>query len=316
MTRAYATFPNNGIKMKPIWVSKVLDANGSVLYRQSPQGTRLFSPQVAFIMDQMLGRVLTPTPLPGIGPGAYATGTQLQIGRPAAGKTGTNNGEKDAWFIGYEPQMVVGVWEGNKLGEINQPATPNGIAYGATAAGPIWKQIMEQVNQSEKIPVQNFTPPSGVVQVNNLSITSGQLAGGLTPKADVANGVWFIQGTQPTSVGHSWVQLKVTASNPKVLWQPGCGPAVSKVFLVPETNWHKGEPVPYDAAFWPPTKTCHPRATSSSISTPPSSSSSPGTSTSPSSTSPSGPTPPGQSSTVPPTPPSVPGSPGSGQSAG
>ena len=311
MTRAYAAFPNNGVIMKPIWVHKVVDANGSVVYQQSPQGKRIFSPQVAFIMDQMLARVLDPNPLPGIGPQSYTTGANLGIGRPAAGKTGTNNQEKDAWFIGYEPQMVVGVWEGNKLGEIAQPATPNGLAYGDIAAGPIWQQIMEQVNRAENMPVKNFNPPSGVVQVNHISITSGQLAGPLTPQADITNGIWFIKGTQPTTVGHSWVQLKVLASNHNVLWKPGCGPAVQKVFLVPESNWHPPAPLPYDHIYWPPTATCTPSAQySPSVSSSSSNSGSPSPSSSPS-------TSPSQSSpALPPSTTPVPPSSGSSPSPG
>lgn len=309
MTHAYASFANNGVIMKPMWVTKVVDANGSVVYHQSPQGKRIFSKQVAFIMDQMMQRVLDPNPLPGIGPGAYATAGNLQIGRPAAGKTGTNNQEKDAWFMGYEPQMVVGVWEGNRKGEIAQPATPHGIAYGSVAAGPIWQQIMEQVNKAENIPVKNFNPPSGVVQESNISITSGQLAGSLTPKADIANNVWFIKGTQPTNVGHDWVKLKVPASNHNVLWRPGCGPAIQKVFLVPESNWQKPEPKPYDAKYWAPTKTCTPTGQPSS----------PSGSLSPNPSGSVGPSLPGQSPssspTPPPTTPAPPPSPSATQSA-
>jgi penicillin-binding protein 1A len=291
MTQAYATFPNNGVRMKPIWVSKVVDSSGAVVYQQAPQGVRIFSPQVAFIMDTMMERVLDPHEIPGIGPGAYATGYDLGIGRPAAGKTGTNNGEKDAWFIGYEPQMVVGVWEGNQHGEYNQPDTPNGPAYGDVAAGPIWRQIMEQVNQAEHIPVENFTPPSGVVYVPNISITSGMLASSLTPKSDI-EGAWFIQGTQPTTTGHNHVLVKVVASDPNELWKPGCGPAISKVFLLPETNWHPGVPLPWDAIFWPPTKTCTPAVNPSPSPSPSPSSSSPSPSPSSSSPSPSPSSPP------------------------
>ncbi len=309
MTQAYASFANNGVRMKPIWVSKVVDANGSVVYQQQPQGIRIFSPQVAFIMDQMMMRVLHPTMLPGIGPGAYATGDQLGIGRPAAGKTGTNNGQTDAWFIGYEPQMVVGVWEGNQYNDVApQPNTPNGPAYGATAAGPIWQQIMEQVNQAENIPVENFNPPSGVVQVNHVSITSGKLAGPNTPAADIANNIWYIQGTQPTTRDTSWVRLKVLARNPKILWAPGCGPAVSADFLVPETNWHRGVPLPYDSIYWPPTRTCTPSGgtvpTSSSNSSSPSNS---GPVNSPSSPSNNNPPTVSSNSPAPPPPSSSPG---------
>lgn len=308
MTQAYSSFANNGVRMKPIWVSKVVDANGSVVYQQQPQGIRIFSPQVAFIMDQMMMRVLDPNMLPGIGPGAYSTGDRLAIGRPAAGKTGTNNGQTDAWFIGYEPQMVVGVWEGNQYNDVApQPNTPNGPAYGATAAGPIWQQIMEQVNQAENIPVENFNPPSGVVQVNHISITSGKLAGPNTPASDIANNIWYIQGTQPTTRDTSWVRLRVLARNPKVLWAPGCGPAVSATFLVPESSWHRGQgqPTPYDSIYWPPTKSCTPSGqnippSSSSSSSP--SNSSPGGSPS----SPNNPPPPTQSSSPGQPPPSNP----------
>lgn len=287
MTRAYDTFPNNGVKMKPLWVTKVVDPQGSVVYQQNPQGTRLFSRQVAFIMQTMMERVLDPTEIPGIGPGAYATGVNLGIGRPAAGKTGTNNGERDAWFIGYEPQLLVGVWEGNKTGEYPQPSTPNGAAYGDIAAGPIWKQIMEQVNQAENIPVENFTPPPGVTYVKNVSITSGKLASSLTPPQDV-EGAWFIDGTQPTTTGHTHVALQVEAKNPNILWKPGCGVAKTKVFLVPEPSWKSPEPTPWDSIYWPPSQTCTPSSQSPSPSpspspshsksAPPSSSSTPSTS--------------------------------------
>lgn len=302
MTQAYATFANQGVRMKPIWVSKVIDANGSVVYQDTPQGTRVLTPQQDYIMIKMMERVLDPNELPGIGPGAYTTGNLLGIGRPAGAKSGTNNGEADAWFLGYEPQMVVGVWEGNQYKEAPQPSTPNGLAYGATAAGPIWKQIMEQVNQAEHIPVKNFPRPSGLVQVNNVSITSGELAGPLTPHDDIANGIWFIQGTQPTHVGDVWELVRVLASNNHVLWEPGCGPYTAHVYLKPEPIWHAPEPLPWDHIFWPPTARCTPSA-SPSISP----------STGPPSASPSTPpsTPPSTSpSTSPSTPPSSPPSTG------
>jgi len=257
MTQAYATFPNGGVRMKPLWVTKVVDANGAAVYQQNPQGTALFSPQVAYIMETMMERVMYPGPIPNIGPGSNPTGVDLGIGRPAAGKTGTNNGEADAWFLGYEPQMVVGVWEGNQYGEIPQPNTPDGPAYGDVAAGPIWKQIMEQVNHAEHIVGRPFSRPSGIIYLRDVSITSGMLAGPLTPKNDI-QGAWFIQGTQPTRIGHHHIDVKVPATNPNELWEPGCGPAINAVFLVPESDWHKGVPLPWDSIFWPPTAQCQP----------------------------------------------------------
>ncbi|PSR29886.1 MAG: peptidoglycan glycosyltransferase [Sulfobacillus thermosulfidooxidans] len=276
MTQAYATFPNNGVRMKPIWVTKVVNADGAVVYQDTPHGTVEFSPQVAYIMDKMMERVLDPNPIPSIGPGSLATGYDLGIGRPAAGKTGTNNGEADAWFMGYTPQLVVGVWEGNRKGEYPQPSTPNGPAYGDVAAGPIWKTIMEQVNQAEHIPVEHFPRPSGMVYVPDVSITSGKIASQYAPSSDV-QGAWFIQGTQPTSIGNTHYPVKVVANHPNELWQQGCGPYVTSVFLRRESDWHPGVPIPWDAKYWAPTKMCTPNQQPS-----PSPSSSPSSSTSPS----------------------------------
>lgn len=258
MTQAFATFANAGVRMQPIWVTKVVNQYGAVVYQDQPRGTPEFSPQVAYIMTQMLERVLTPHPLPGIGPGAYPTGMDLGIGRPAAGKTGTSNNEADAWFIGYTPQLVVGVWEGNKNGPIPQPATVSGRgpAYGAVAAGPIWQTIMEQVNQALHIPPTNFPQPGGLVYVPNVSITSGEIASPYTPKVDV-QGAWFIQGTQPTQVGNTHILVRVAQNQPNRLWEPGCGPYVESVFLRPESDWHPGVPLPWDARYWPPQQPCN-----------------------------------------------------------
>ena len=255
MTRAYAAFPNQGTLMKPTWVRRVVNAEGRVVMKSHPHGRHIFSAAVAFIMNNMLSRVLTPTELPGIGPNAYTTGVHLGIGRPAAGKTGTSNGERDAWFIGYEPQMVVGVWEGNAAHDLPQPSTPAGPAYGAVAAGPIWQQIMEQVNQAEHIPVESFPRPSNVLYLPHISITSGLLASTHTPANDVEGG-WFIQGTQPKTTGHTHEVVQVPAFDPHVLWEPGCGPPLNGIFLKPESDWHPGVPKPWDSTYWPPTVPC------------------------------------------------------------
>lgn len=257
MTQAYATFANRGVRMHPIFVTRVVNAEGTVLYTDTPAGTRVLSPQVAFIMDKMLERVLAPQPLPGIGPGARATGYNLGIGRPAAGKTGTNNGEADAWFVGFEPQLVCGVWEGDRLGEIPQGYTASGAgpAYGNVAAGPIWRSIMTRVNATLKIPPAPFYRPPHVSYVHNISITSGKIASPYAPPIDIQGG-WFIDGTQPTTVGTSHYPVKVSASNPGLLWQPGCGPYVESTFLRPESDWHAGVPKPWDARYWAPTQLC------------------------------------------------------------
>ncbi len=311
MTQAYATFPNGGVRMKPIWVTKIVNQDGAVIFQDNPQGQAEFSPQVAYVMDHMLEKVFDPNPIPAIvgggAPGATATGYDLGIGRPAAGKTGTNNGEADAWFLGYEPQLTVGVWEGNVHGEYPQPPTLQGIyPYGDVGAGPIWQTIMEQVNKAENIPVEHFARPPGVVYVPNVSATSGLIASQYTPSRDI-EGAWFVQGTQPTSVGQSHFPLKVVASNPNLLWQPGCGPFVTSVFLKKEPDWKPGAPLPADHIYWPPTQSCSPKTPpSSSSSTPPSTSSPSSPSPSPSASASASTSPSGSGTPIPPVVPTSP----------
>lgn len=254
MTQAYATFPNGGVRMQPIYVTKVVNQYGAVVYQKVPQGTSEFSPQVAYVMTKMMERVLAPNPIPGIGPGNLATGYQLGLGRPAAGKTGTNNGEEDAWFMGFEPQLVVGVWEGDKNGEIPQTTTA-GPAYGATAAGPIWRQIMLGADKVLKLPPSHFRRPSGLVFLNHVSATSGELASPYTPKWAV-QGAWFVDGTQPTKVGDNHYPVKISVNHPNELWAPGCGPYFTETVLRPESDWHPGVPYPWDSRYWPPLQTC------------------------------------------------------------
>ena len=294
MTQAYATFPNGGERMSPIWVTKVVNPDGAVVYQDTPHGTVEFTPQQDYVMEKMMERVMDPTPIPSIGPGSGATGIDLNIGRPAAGKTGTNNGEADAWFLGYTPQLMVGVWEGNRKGEYPQPSTPNGPAYGDVAAGPIWQSIMEQVDTQEHLPVEHFPRPTGMVYVPDVSITSGKIASQYAPPQDV-EGAWFIKGTQPTTIGDTHYPVKVVATDPSKLWQQGCGAYVTTVALRRESDWHPGGPYIWDSQYWAPTAMCTPRTTPSPSQSP-SASASPPASSSPSSTSPS------QSTSAPSTP--------------
>ncbi len=256
LTRGYAALDNGGRLIQPVFVTRVA-RNHKTLWSDHPPVRQAVTKDQAFILTQMLRRVLDPRPLPSIGPESYTTGYRLGIGRPAAGKSGTNNNEADAWFMGYEPQMTVGVWEGDRLGEIAQPYTQsgNGPAYGAVASGPIWKQIMQSVNQSLHLKARPFAPPPGVSYVNKISITSGDRPSPYTPANEI-QGAWFINGTQPHAIDPTWIPVRVQAFHPGRLWHPGCGPFVKETALKPESDWHPGVPRPWDAWQWPPTLTC------------------------------------------------------------
>jgi penicillin-binding protein 1A len=150
------------------------------------------------------------------------------------------------------------VWEGRQEEDVNVPQiTAQGVgAYGDIAAGPIWRQIIEQSSQALHLPVEQFTPPPGIVTVKRVSITSGQLAGPLTPSWAIQS-AQFIAGTQPTSLDPTWIKEPVLARDPHKLWEPGCGPEVMGTFLVPPSSWKPGMPAPLNHIWWPPTATCN-----------------------------------------------------------
>ena len=145
LTRAYAVFANQGRLVEPVLVERVLDSRGKNIYTASPQSKQVISPQTAYLMTYLLTGVMT-----------EGTGRSLQIGRPAAGKTGTTNDLRDAWFLGYTPHLVCGVWVGQ---DDNLPLGRK--ETGARAAGPIWREFMKEA-LADKEPV-DFPVAQGVV---------------------------------------------------------------------------------------------------------------------------------------------------------
>ncbi len=220
MTDAFATFANQGVRPQPISILKVLNRNGAVIQQSTPSLTTEFSPQVNYIAIKMMEGVFGPcNPRPNYG---CPTGSNLGLGRPAAGKTGTA-GWKDGWFMGFTPQVVAGVWEGSPDQQL-QPGV-----FGATYAGPIWKAFMEQYLKGQ--PALGFARPPGIVTVKSVDNKSGLLPGPYTPRQDIKSGD-FIAGTQPTTIGSIHVQAQVWQGNQNLLWVPSCGgPPVTKVFL-------------------------------------------------------------------------------------
>ena len=110
MASAYGTFANKGVHVKPTAIVKILDRNGNVLedastLEKEETKTRVMSEREAYEMTTMLEGVID-----------HGTGTAAAIGRPAAGKTGTTDDNKDAWFVGYTPDIVTAVWIGDDTG--------------------------------------------------------------------------------------------------------------------------------------------------------------------------------------------------------
>ena len=145
MVRAYAAFDNYGLLPKPIFITKIVNKYGKVIYTAKPHLKRVFDTIDGFILTGMLRNVIL-----------YGTGRAARvIHRPLAGKTGTTNNYRDAWFVGYSPSLVCGVWVGyddNRM--IFRGAT------GARAALPIWIKFMSQALENK--PIETFPIPQGV----------------------------------------------------------------------------------------------------------------------------------------------------------
>ena len=131
LTAAYAAFANGGDAVRPRAIQRVLDQDGSVVLAEPVQRERVLSEEVAFQMTTLMEDVI-----------ARGTGASVQrwsVRAPIAGKTGSTNEFKDAWFVGYAPRVVVGVWVG-----FDQPATIARDGFGGRIAAPIWADFMRR----------------------------------------------------------------------------------------------------------------------------------------------------------------------------
>ena len=143
MASAYGVLANQGIRCEPIAIVKVVDRNGKTLEEHSPQPKTIISEKSAYIITDMLKGVI-----------ARGTGAGAAIGRPAAGKTGTTDNNKDAWFVGYTPDLVAAVWMGN-----DTEGTLGNIT-GGTVPAEIWRLFMSKALAST--PARDFLRPQGV----------------------------------------------------------------------------------------------------------------------------------------------------------
>ena len=141
MAEAYGVLANGGVKVQPTAIIKIVDRNGQVVEENSIQEKRVVEEKDAAIITDMLESVIT-----------GGTGGNAAIGRPAAGKTGTTDDEKDAWFVGYTPDLVAAVWIGDDYG-----SETLGITGGSTPA-VMWGQFM--ANALANTPASDFSVPA------------------------------------------------------------------------------------------------------------------------------------------------------------
>jgi len=142
MAGAFATFANNGWHSETTFIVQVTDSSGNVLLDNTPKPKLVLNSWAAASVNSTLQGVIT-----------SGTARAAQLGRPAAGKTGTTSSERDIWFVGYVPQLSVAVWMGND----NYRPMSYG-ATGGTIVAPVWRDFMSQA--LEGVPAENFKPAS------------------------------------------------------------------------------------------------------------------------------------------------------------
>ena len=177
MTSAFAVFPNQGVRMRPYSVMKVTDREGNVLEENRPEPREAIRADTAFVMTNLLRGVVL-----------RGTATRAaSLNWPIGGKTGTTDDYTDAWFIGFDPDITIGVWVG-----MDQKKPIGHNQTGSEAALPIWVDIMKAWIGDRTEPPR-FEPPGNIVFVSVDKSSGGAAEEGAPGAISEA----FIAGTQP-----------------------------------------------------------------------------------------------------------------------
>ncbi|MRR55574.1 MAG: PBP1A family penicillin-binding protein [Deltaproteobacteria bacterium] len=227
LTSAYAVFASGGFRTTPYFITKVVAGDGLTLEEVLPpklpvlaplssaseesqpepepsfdgavlSAIPVVSPETSYIITNLMESVVSS----GTGQRARA------LGRPVAGKTGTTNDMKDAWFIGYVPQLIAGVWVG-----YDQERSLGASGSGGQAAAPIWTGFMRKALVN--IPIQPFVPPADVSFVS-IEPRSGRLARQGQPNSIME---CFVAGTEPTEYGEEKQPQEPGPKPPTVQWE-------------------------------------------------------------------------------------------------
>lgn len=227
LTSAYAVFASGGFRTTPYFITKVVDGMGQTLEEvEAPKlpvlspissATEENQPEPVISLD---GMVLSAIPvvspetsyiITNLMESVVSSGTGQRakaLGRPVAGKTGTTNDMKDAWFIGYVPQLIAGVWVG-----YDQEKSLGASGSGGQAAAPIWTGFMRQALTN--IPIRSFVPPADI-SIVSIDPRTGRLARQGQPNSIME---CFVAGTEPTEYAEEKQQLEPVPKPPPTQWQ-------------------------------------------------------------------------------------------------
>jgi penicillin-binding protein 1A len=190
VTSAYTAFPNQGVRMKPFAVLNVKDREGNLLEENRAEPTDVIRADTAYVMTSLLRGVLT---LRGTG----ARAASMAAAWPLAGKTGTVDDNTDAWFIGFDPDITVGVW----IGFDDKRKSLGTSEQGSLAALPMWMEFMQAYIAARP---DKDDPPEFQVPGNIVFLPVDKTSGALQPAGSAgAIDEAFIAGTQPGGLNHA-----------------------------------------------------------------------------------------------------------------
>ncbi|HAL62699.1 MAG TPA: penicillin-binding protein [Chloroflexi bacterium] len=251
MTYAYGVLANGGVmagqpvppdkmrpgyrELDPVAILRVEDAQGNVLEEYlAPETREVLDPKVAYLMTSIFSDNAARTP-------AFGPNSPLVLSRPAAAKTGTTDDFRDAWTIGYTPQIVTGVWVGNSD---NQPMEH---VPGSLGAAPIWHDYMEEILAS--YPVEGFIEPPGLEHLV-VDATSGLLPTEYSPSTVEEI---FLPGTAPTAYDnvHQAFRIDPESSKLATVYCPSVEERVYEIYPPEAADWVRENEIPQ-----PPTDYC------------------------------------------------------------
>lgn len=213
MAGAYGAFANEGVYIKPYCIIRIEDKEGNILYEANPQKKIAMSEETAYLMTSMLQSVTQ-----------AGTGTNAQMNRPVASKTGTTQlpdkpefagkkGNKDAWFAAYTPELCGVVWMGyDNEKDANGNVQYLNQIYGGKYPAGVWKKVMTQALKN--VAVKQFTKPANITTVA-IDKKSGLLPSSITP-SDYIKTEAFNTANVPTQISDVWISVKICPDSGKL----------------------------------------------------------------------------------------------------
>ena len=200
MAAAYAVFANQGTRVEPRFITKITASDGRILYEAGPAVRKqVLDPRIAYILTDIMKGV--------IAPGGTASSLGPQLDRPAAAKTGTSQGHRDSYIVGFTPELVVSVWVGN-----DDNLSLGWGQTGSVRAGRVWASFLTQALQG--VPPADFSRPPGLREIP-ICPETGLVQNRRCTLEPIRE--FFIPGTEPKA--HcSWPDCPYSPAEPEWNW--------------------------------------------------------------------------------------------------